>query len=342
MGGFFYGKTNMSKLLNELRNQRGELLKSAKEITAKASADYGNEDHAKVISINDEVIAIDAKIEVLSTALKQEAAEAEYINVLADNRQQSPDQIRAEMLIVEKIFDNALRVGYENLSADDKQYIADINVKNAMDGSTDEKGKFFIPTEFSKQVIKKVELLGGIRKYATVVTTSVGSPIKFPTFDDGDNEGELLAIGDAANDGPDPVGGEIELGAHKMSTKLIAVDNALIQDTGFNLVEEILTALANRWFRLENRLFTNGTGVNQPKGIVTSAKLGYTTALTNAFTFDDLIELEHSIDPILRAMGAAWSFNDKTLMIIKKLKDLDGNYIWKGATTGGEPSTILG
>ncbi|PCI86637.1 MAG: phage major capsid protein [Hyphomicrobiales bacterium] len=333
----------MTILLNTLRDKRAEVFKALGEITSLTFENYTDEMHEKVIDLNDQVEKLDGQIEVLNRALKSEADKAEYINVLADDYNMSPDQIQANMVRSESIFDNVLRFGVQAMSAEDVEFVRAAQIQNAMDGTTDVKGGFYIPTEIAKKAITKLQDLGGIRSYATIITTGTGNPISFPTFDDGDNEGELLATDDPATDGDDPVAGSITLGAFKMSTKMLAVDESLVQDTGFDLINEILTIMAMRWFRLESRLYTVGTGVSQPKGIVVSAALGHTTDLPAAFTFDDLIELEHSLDPVVRKMaGVAWSFNDKTLKIIKKLKNAEGDYIWKGATADGQPATILG
>ncbi|MBL1422438.1 MAG: phage major capsid protein [Alphaproteobacteria bacterium] len=333
----------MTILLNTLRDKRTEAFNAMGEITGVDAVNYTDEMHENVIRLNDEIEKLDGQIEVLNRALKDDAEQAEYVNVLADDHNMSPDQIQANMICSESIFDNVLRFGVQAMSVEDVEFVKAAQIQNAMDGTTDVKGGFYIPTEIAKKAITKLHDLGGIRSYATIITTGTGNPISFPTFDDGDNEGELLATADAATDGPDPVAGSITLEAFKMSTKILAVDESLVQDTGFDLINEILTAMAMRWFRLESRLYTVGTGVAQPKGIVPSAALGHTTDLPAAFTFDDLIDLEHSLDPVIREMaGVAWSFNDKTLKIIKKLKNAEGEYIWKGATSAGQPATILG
>ncbi|MDF1506195.1 phage major capsid protein, partial [Roseisolibacter sp. H3M3-2] len=103
--------------------------------------------------------------------------------------------------------------------------------------------------------------------------------------------------------------------------------------------------LATRIARITNRLFTTGTGVNQPQGIVTAAavgKAGVTGQATSLLT-DDLIDLEHSIDPAYRAMpGVGWMFHDTTLRFLKKMKDAEGRPLWLPGFSTKEPDTFLG
>ena len=57
---------------------------------------------------------------------------------------------------------------------------------------------------------------------------------------------------------------------------------------------------AERLGRIHNQHFTTGTGSSQPEGIVTGATSGVTAASATAFTADELIDLQHSVDPAYR------------------------------------------
>ncbi len=53
-------------------------------------------------------------------------------------------------------------------------------------------------------------------------------------------------------------------------------------------------------------------------------------------TYDDVISLYFSVDKEYRRNGI-WLMNDKTALVLRKLKDNDGNYLWNQAN-----DTILG
>ena len=60
-------------------------------------------------------------------------------------------------------------------------------------------------------------------------------------------------------------------------------------------------------------------------------------------TYDDLVELEHSLDPAYREGGrCSFMFADTTLKAIKKLKDGQGRPLWLPGIDVKEPASILG
>jgi HK97 family phage major capsid protein len=75
---------------------------------------------------------------------------------------------------------------------------------------------------------------------------------------------------------------------------------------------------------------------------IKSSKLIFAAAAAN-ISFDDLIELQHSIDPAYRSDPTCrWMFHDSTLKRLRKLKDLEGRYIWQPADArAGAPAVIL-
>ena len=85
---------------------------------------------------------------------------------------------------------------------------------------------------------------------------------------------------------------------------------------------------------------TTGTGSGAPNGIVTAAALGKTAASASAITWDEVMDLEHSVDPAYRAgPKVRYMFHDTTLLALRKLKDGQGNYLWQaGDVKGGIPA----
>jgi HK97 family phage major capsid protein len=73
-------------------------------------------------------------------------------------------------------------------------------------------------------------------------------------------------------------------------------------------------------------------------GNVGYTKSGNATLLNNV---DKLIDLQHSLKSIYRN-NASFLCNDATLATIRKLKDGDGNYIWRPGLIAGQPDMLLG
>jgi len=125
---------------------------------------------------------------------------------------------------------------------------------------------------------------------------------------------------------------------------MVRVPIELLQDSAFNIEALMNELFGERLGRLANSVLTTGTGTAQPNGIVTASAEGKVAAATGAITADELIDLQHSVDPAYRASPRArWMFNDSTLAAIRKLKDGQGNYLWQmGDVRVGEPAQILG
>src|SRR5689334_1973561 len=100
-------------------------------------------------------------------------------------------------------------------------------------------------------------------------------------------------------------------------------------------------AKVERFGRITNTHFTTGDGVSKPSGVMTEATLGVTAASATEFTADEVIDLEHSVDPAYRR-SARWMMNDDSLKILKKLKDTAGRNLWMASPADGEPDTTLG
>ena len=100
--------------------------------------------------------------------------------------------------------------------------------------------------------------------------------------------------------------------------------------------------IGERLGRKGNAWLTVGTGANQPLGFVTGAQVGHTTASATALTFDDIMELEHSVDPAYRSgPKVRFQMHDQTVKTLRKIKDSNGRYIWSdGDVTKGVPATL--
>ena len=203
-------------------------------------------------------------------------------------------------------------------------------------------GAELVPEGFVNALEVALLTFGGMRQVASVIRTDGGQDLPWPTTNDTMNEGEILGVNATVNE-QDLVFSEKVLKAYKYSSRLIRVPVELIQDSAVNLAEYVGAALGERIGRITNRHFTVGTGVSQPQGIITGATLGVTgaTGQTTTVTYEDLVDLEHSVDAAYR-IGAKFMFADTTLAKLKKLRDNDGKLIWQPSMVAGTPDRILG
>jgi len=204
-------------------------------------------------------------------------------------------------------------------------------------------GGFTVPTGFLAQIDQAMKDYSGVlQSRAQVITTDAGNDLPWPTVNDTANEGEQVDENTAVG-GQDVAFGQITAKAYLFSSKLVLVPLTLMQDTGIDLEGLLASLLAERLGRIANRRLTSGTGANQPQGVVTGSTLGVTAAGASAITYDETIDLQHSIDPAYRA-DAEYMFHDDALKLFRKLKDSDGRPIWmpaaNAAMANGAPGLL--
>jgi HK97 family phage major capsid protein len=294
-------------------------------------------------AMDDEMEKVSAQIE---RRQKVEAAErllAESSNKSAppalENRTRNPMTAEARKAGETKAFKQWIRFGFEGLNPEQRAIMAtrrstitaselpeEVRAQAVGSGAG---GGFLVPQGFSEELEKALKAFGGMREVARLFPTPTGNDIPWPTVDDTANVGELLAENIAAAS-QDVAFGQVILKAYKYSSKLVLVSMELLQDSFFDVEKILRDLLAERIGRITNTHFTTGTGTGQPQGVVTGAGLGKQGIVgqTTSVIYDDLVDLEHSIDPLYRP-GAIYMMADSSLKVIKKLKDTAGRPIWQ-------------
>jgi len=209
-------------------------------------------------------------------------------------------------------------------------------------------GGFTVPRTLANRIVEVMRDWGPM--YDPTVTdemvTSSGNPYDIPTNDDTGKTSAALAEGaDLVNDGSgDVVFGQTSLSAYVFATPWLLISFELLQDSAFNVEKFIGGKLGERLGRGANAKLTVGTGVNEPRGIVTASSLGKAAASAGAIAADELIDLQHSVNQAYRrSPSCRWQFADTTLAAIRKLKDGSGNYLWQqGDIRVNAPDAILG
>lgn len=201
-------------------------------------------------------------------------------------------------------------------------------------------GAYTIPEGFVANLERAMLFYGNVRAVASVMRTTGGEPMAWSTMNDTGNTGARIAENTAVTEA-DPTFAQVIFYAYKYTSKLVQVPFELLQDSAFDLASELGSALGERLGRITNTEFTTGTGTNQPNGIVTASTAGKTTASATAVTFDEMIDLIHSVDIAYRNQpGAGFMFHDGILQAIRKLKDGNNNYLWQPSVVAGVPDKI--
>lgn len=336
----------MSKLA-QLRAQRDAKAKAAAELNAKTPADQRMPaaDAAALDAVLNEIEAIDAEI-TRENRLAQVAGDEHAEHEAAMNAATRDGGGRSEE---SQALRAMLQGGLSALTPEQRQAMnarTNPDIRAAMSTTTGSEGGFTVATEYNRALIEAMKFIGGVRPVADAFRTATGATMNFPTTDATAEEGEIVGQNTGVGAGETSFG-NATIDVYKYSSKKIALPFELLQDSMFDLETYIQTLLALRLGRITNRHFTVGTGSSQPRGIVVASAVGKTgtTGQTATVTYDDLVDLEHSVDPAYRA-GASFMFHDDTLKVIRKLKDSQNRPIfvpgYEQGNPGGAPDRILG
>ncbi|QNP46876.1 phage major capsid protein [Sphingomonas sediminicola] len=193
-----------------------------------------------------------------------------------------------------------------------------------------------------------------MRRLATVQPTSVGAFTK---------------LWDAKNWGSGWVG-ETAARPQTTSTQLAPIPFAsgeiyampaatqrLLDDAAINIDVWLRNSVQAEFSRQEGIAFIAGDGTNKPAGFLSYVTGGANAGThpggvietvekaldpaASAATVDNLIDFAYGLDAPYRN-NATWLMNSLTAAMLAKLKDADGNLIWRESLIVGQPATLLG
>ena len=340
----------MNKLA-QLRERRNAKAKAAHELNAKFPADQRMPaaEASQLDALLAEVEAIDGEISREERLLATEAAnnpQAQHDALLnAATRDPSKQSEEAPALR------SFLAAGLSALTPEQlrkMQSRQNSDIRAAMSTTTTTEGGYTVATEYQRSLEQAMKAYGGMLQVATVINTGSGATMNFPTADATAEVGEIVGQNSAVSSG-DTTFGNTTLDTYKYSSKKIALPFELVQDSFVDIEAYVQGVLAMRLGRITNTHYTTGTGTGQPRGVVVGAALGKTgpTGQTLTVIYDDLVDLEHSVNRAYREQGGcAWMMADSSLKVVRKIKDGQSRPIfvpgYETGTPGGAPDTLLG
>lgn len=339
----------MSKLA-QLREHRNVKAQAARTLSERYPADQRMPaaEAGQLDTLLNEIEAIDAEIQRETRAARLAAEESgAALHQLRDQATREPSR-HGEHSQALRAF---MRGGLAGLS--DQQRAAhharlSPDIQAAMSTGTPGEGGYTVAPEYQRSVEEAMRDYGGILQVATSIQTATGAVMNFPTADATAEEGEIVGENMPVSGG-DTTWGNAQLSVYKYSSKKIALPWELVQDSFLDLEAYVQGILGLRLGRIYAKHCTVGTGTNQPKGIVTGSATGKIGASgqTVTVTYDDLVDLQHSVNPAYRRMqGVGFMMHDDTLKVVRKIKDANGRPIfvpgYEVGAPGGAPDTLLG
>jgi HK97 family phage major capsid protein len=202
---------------------------------------------------------------------------------------------------------------------------------------------YLAPMEYVREILKAVIEYSPVRTVARVRPTSskaIQVPKRTGTF-----AAQWVAEMGTRSETTGLKYGLEEIAAHEMYA-LVDVSFAQLEDSAFNLEDELRAEFAEQFGVTEGTAFINGNNVGKPEGILFNTAMAYTASgNASAITADGLIGLFYDIKDSY-ARNATWLLKRATIKAIRQLKDTTNNYLWAPAAFGpglaqGSPATIM-
>ncbi len=332
--------------MQELRERRNAAAKEARNFYENNKGrKWTDEDNKKFDALTAAVTDADDEIKRLQKVLDLDADNA-FRDAGGREREENAGGDPANKsrdIKVKALFQKYLRNGRDSFTSDDLALI-----QNTMSVGTGSQGGYTVQTEIAKTLSDAMKSYIGMRQVAEIFQTAQGNQISYPTSDGTSEIGEIVAE-NAAAAAADPTFGTIPLTTYKFSSKIITVPFELLQDSSIDVEAMITKRIRDRLGRITNRKFTIGTGTSEPQGVMPAVGVGKTglTGQTTTVIYDDIIDLEHSVDPAYRALGnCRFMLHDNSIKVVRKLKDSQNRPLWlpsfDAGVRGGVPQELAG
>jgi HK97 family phage major capsid protein len=200
-----------------------------------------------------------------------------------------------------------------------------------------------VPTSFYDQIVRHMVVAGPMLETSTMIRTTGGEKLQIPRSSAYSTAG-LTPEGSAFAESDPTFQAFLELDAYKYGF-LVQVAREMVEDSGIDLLGFLSEQAGIAIGVAVNTALTTGSGSSAPTGIVTAAGTGVTgsTAVSGAFTADNLIDLSYSVNSAYRRMpGTGWAMTGATIAAVRKLKDTTNQYLFQPSLQAGQPDQLLG
>lgn len=251
--------------------------------------------------------------------------------------------ISKEAVAKSKAFNHLMRKG-------DINSIKEMDVQASASTLSDPDGGFTVPEEVDKSIDRIQGTMSAMRRLATVRGISTDTYKKL--VNQGGSTSGWVAEKGARAETSTPQLAEIAINTKELYA-MPAATQTLLDDSAVDIGAWLASEVGIEFNEEEGNAFISGNGVDKPKGIAAYSMVansgyswgkvgfivsGHATLLNN---MDKLIDLQHALKTSYRN-GAAFLMNDATCAVIRKVKDGDGNYIWRPGMLEGAPDTLFG
>ena len=211
-------------------------------------------------------------------------------------------------------------------------------------------------------IVERVRETSPMRSVASVVTIGTDALEGFNDLDEA-GAGWVGETG-ARPETTTPQLGKWSIPVHEIYA-MPAATQKVLDDSMFNIEAWLAAKVADRFARTENAAFINGDGILKPRGLFTYPTAATADSSRAWGTFEHILTTvsggfpAHAAGPpqvspgdplittvfALKAMhraNAAWMMPRSTVGLVRRIKDVDGNYVWQPDFTQRQGGTLLG
>ncbi len=225
--------------------------------------------------------------------------------------------------------------------------------EKALSTSVSADGGYLVDPQTAEQITSVLRGASSIRAIANVV--QVESTAYDVLVDHTDIGAGWADETTASTETGTPVIDRITIALHELSA-LPKASQRLLDDSAFDVEGWLAGRIADKFSRAESLSFISGDGVDKPKGFLTHStvadgswswgNLGYVaTGAAGDFDGTDpadaIVDVVYALNAQYRT-NAAFVMNSKTAGAVRKMKDVDGRFLWSDGLAAGEPARLMG
>jgi HK97 family phage major capsid protein len=254
------------------------------------------------------------------------------------------DESKGSKILETKIYEKALRHGFERLTADEVKVLT---------VASDVTGGYLAPPQYEQSIIKAIVLVSPFRSLVSVRqsgATELQLPKRTQTAA-ASWVGEIATRSETQN----PNWGLMKVPAHElMAEARISMQN--LEDSAFNLEAELSSEFSEQFAVAEGAAVASGNGVGKPLGFLDANAAGPSTPIdftvsgatstiagASGSEGDGLVNLYHAVKSGYASNGT-WVMNRSSLGKVRLLKDTVGRFLWQASPDleSRSPGLLLG
>ncbi len=332
-------KALMEKIKMATKEQLGELTAEQKQAIADAKKEI-EEKMGASLKDNLEMKTLVKNLEIQLSEMKTAMSRSN----LGGQDDGNADQAVKSSPEFKKAFNRYMRKGIEIARDMIESEFKSMNVQ------IDEDGGFLVTPEVSAEIVKRVFEMSPMRELSSITTISTDSLNIYEDLDEAD-AGWVGEEEDRPETGTPKIN-MINIPVHEMYAKP-KVTQKLLDDALWNVESWLQEKVSSKFSRIESAAFVKGNGVLKPKGFLayeqhTDADTFHfgkiytpVSSTIGSFTADDILDLIGDFKEAYEA-GLVIQIHRTALKTLRKLKDLQGQYLWGMGVNGLRDSAFAG